>query len=59
MSLLANVCKAFAQQMKDDAEFYKQGDLKKQKKGEPNIIDMKQEIKSNWNQFLENNRKEK
>ena len=59
MSLLANVCKTFAQQMKAEHEFYKESDLKKQAKGELNIIDMKQEIKANWNQFLENNRKEK
>lgn len=59
MNIFSNICKTFVQQMKDDAEFYRQSELEKQKKGEFNTIDIKQEIKANWNQFLENNRKEK
>jgi hypothetical protein len=54
MSLLAEVCNAFVGQMKRDAQFYKESDLKKQAIGKPNPIDTKQEIKANWAKIKEN-----
>lgn len=57
MRLLADVCNAFIGQMKRDAQFYKESDLKKQAAGKSNAIDMKQEIKANWAK-VKNNMKE-
>ena len=57
MRLLADVCNAFIGQMKRDAQFYKESDLKKQAAGKSNAIDMKQEIIANWAK-VKNNMKE-
>ena len=54
MSLLADVCNAFVGQMKRDAQFYKESDLKKQAAGKPNSIDKKQEIMANWTKIKDN-----
>lgn len=57
MSLLADVCNAFVGQMKRDAQFYKESDIKKRAAGKPNAIDMRQEIIANWTK-VKNNMKE-
>lgn len=57
MNLLAEVCNAFVGQMKRDAQFYKESDLKKQAAGKPNSIDKKQEMIANWAK-IKNNMKE-
>ena len=57
MNLLAEVCNAFVGQMKRDAQFYKESDLKKQAAGKPNSIGKKQEMIANWAK-IKNNMKE-
>ena len=54
MNLLAEVCNAFVGQMKRDAQFYKESDLKKQAAGKPNSIDKKQEMIANWAKIKNN-----
>ena len=49
MSIINNMLKAFSQQLDNDKEFYKTSEYNKQKRGEFNMIDVCDELETNYN----------
>ena len=58
MSILSEALKAFSQQLDDDKNYYKNSEYNKQSRREFNMIDICNEIESNYN-IIRNKRKNK
>ena len=51
MSILSEALKAFSQQLDDDKNYYKNSEYNKQSRREFNMIDICNEIESNYNKM--------
>lgn len=58
MSILSEALKAFSQQLDDDKNYYKNSEYNKQSRREFNMIDICNEIESNYS-IIRNKRKNK
>lgn len=58
MSILSEALKAFSDQLDNDKEYYKNSEYNKQSRREFNMIDICNEIESNYN-IIRNKRKNK
>ena len=58
MSILSEALKAFSQQLDDDKNYYKNSEYNKQSRREFNMIDICNELESNYN-IIRNKRKNK
>ncbi len=58
MSILNNMLKAFSEQLDSDKEYYKNSEYNKQSRREFNMIDICDELESNYN-IIRNKRKNK
>lgn len=59
MSILNNMLKAFSNELDYNKDFYKTSEYNKQKRGEFNMIDICDEIESNYNIIRNKTKKEK
>jgi hypothetical protein len=56
MSILNNMLKAFSEQLDNDKEYYKKKEQEKQARREFNMIDICNEIESNYNIIKQRNK---